>query len=90
MSELPDMTGDWRDIRFAAEAADPQWKDRSNDERGEIWALLERFVSAFPRLRSRCINCRKQFAWSQIYRCFDCHAPLCRDCIKPHCEEPSK
>lgn len=87
MSELPDATGDWRDLRYAAEQAEPNWNALPDSERTKLWDFVSAFLDNFPRLRARCIGCRKQYRWSQIYRCFDCHAPLCGSCIKPHCND---
>ena len=84
-NDLPDATYDWRDVRHAIVAAEPDFMAKPDAYRDATWAFVERVIENLPRLRARCIGCRKQFDWLFIYRCFDCGAKLCKDCIKPHC-----
>lgn len=34
-----------------------------------------------------CVGCKQPVALIEVYRCYDCHAGMHRDCLIAHCAE---
>lgn len=82
------VTGDWRPIRDALEAAYKQLgRTRGSDGylQGD-WnlAVLMYEAAAMKRDTTPCIHCSKRVAWLDAFRCLDCRGVLCERCAPEH------
>ncbi len=76
--------GDWRDLRGAIERSCPDWNQLSDESRSQMWTFAQAVLGEYSPLNFRCIGCKEVHPLAQSYRCADCHAPLCKTCIRPH------
>lgn len=79
--------GDWRDLRGAIERAKPEFNSLSDEGRTAAWAFASALIENYYPLSFKCLHCQKIGHIREAYRCADCHAHLCGQCIRPHFEE---
>lgn len=80
---------DWQTVRAVLLRARPDWKpinsgaptpeDAANRHDYE---LCEALLKAYPL--TKCSHCKAERSCWAFYRCWDCKAFLCEDCIKSH------
>jgi hypothetical protein len=83
-TEIPSATGDWRDVRAALLAVEPDFYAYNDQTRRKLWASAEGLLKADPRRYARCVECDGQHEIRQMYRCTDCGSWMCNDHWKRH------
>jgi hypothetical protein len=80
---------DWQTIRKVLLTVRPDWKPinsaapTSEDEvNTRDYAFCQAILASYPKVL--CSHCRTEYFWWNFYRCWDCQAYLCKDCIKDH------
>lgn len=82
--EIPLRLGDWRDTKAALEALIPGYMQLPEDVRKALWGFSEALPKVHPEMSFKCCECEQLFSRVHQYRCADCHATCCPDCIRPH------
>lgn len=80
---------DWQTVRRILLRARPNWKPvNSSDPKPEdvansqAYELCDAILRAYPL--TKCSHCNQERSCWAFYRCWDCKAYLCEDCIKSH------
>ena len=84
MGALPKRV-DWRTVRSALLTAKPDWQPSRNNEPNPDWDFAVGLIDAYDTTTDRrCSHCGEDVPWHELYRCFDCSAYLCDDCVGTH------
>lgn len=85
----PQGSQDWQTVRRILLRVRPNWKPiisssptPEDDGNRRDYDLCESILWAYP-MRD-CSHCKRERYWWNFYRCWDCKAYLCEDCIKSH------
>lgn len=75
----------WQTIRNVLEAVHPGWEPTHNSDPDPTWdfakALIEGYIASTYR---ECLHCNKSFDPYFLYRCWDCDASVCKNCVGLH------
>lgn len=75
----------WQTIRNVLEAVHPGWEPTHNSDPDPTWdfakALIEGYIASTYR---ECLHCNKSFDPYFLYRCWDCGASVCKNCVGLH------
>jgi len=79
------IKGDWRVTREVLLAVKPAWKPGGEGDNHADWDFAEAVIENFcSTLLVKCAHCKVEHPPHEFYRCWDCKAHLCEDCIRHH------